>query len=55
MPDITMCSGEKCPLKETCYRYLARPSIYNQSFFENPPYDKATKNCDYYLKDKKKT
>src|SRR5690242_6529136 len=26
MPDITMCSNEKCPQKRKCYRYMAEPS-----------------------------
>ncbi len=37
MPDITMCSGEGCELKETCYRYKAIPNEYRQSFFKQPP------------------
>lgn len=50
MPDITMCSGKECPLKETCYRHTAAPDRY-QSYFVNPPIDKATKKCDYYWKE----
>jgi hypothetical protein len=37
MPDITMCEGENCPQKETCYRYTATPSR-RQSYFEKPPF-----------------
>ena len=25
MPDISMCKNESCPLKKSCYRYLAIP------------------------------
>ena len=25
-PDISMCMNDKCPLKTTCYRYMAIPS-----------------------------
>ena len=32
MPDITMCVGTGCPLRETCYRYMAEPNEYRQSF-----------------------
>lgn len=28
MPDITMCVPKRCPLKENCFRYVARPSAY---------------------------
>lgn len=36
-PDITMCSGKGCPLKDSCYRYTAPRSEY-QSFFLSPPF-----------------
>ena len=26
MPGITMCVGTGCPLRETCYRYMAEPN-----------------------------
>ncbi len=32
MADITMCLNKKCPLKEKCYRFMARPSEYRQSY-----------------------
>ena len=47
MPDITMCVGRFCPLKETCYRYLASPHEY-QSYFIIPPYKKD--ECEHYWK-----
>jgi hypothetical protein len=36
MPDITKCSGEGCEMKERCFRYLSRPSLW-QSYFLKPP------------------
>jgi hypothetical protein len=45
MPDITMCRGTDCPLKEQCYRAQARPDTY-QSYFAKPPYKDG--NCDYF-------
>ncbi len=45
MPDITMCPGNDCPLKEKCYRYRAIPD-YWQSFFQEAPYDKD--QCAYF-------
>ena len=56
MPDISMCTGGNCPIKNECYRYRAVPSEYRQSYM-NPPYNKevpfkATRErvCDYYMK-----
>ena len=50
MPDITMCEGKDCPLKETCYRYTAKPSEYLQSYFTEIPYNKEENKCDYHMK-----
>ena len=47
MPDITMCVGIFCPLKETCYRYLASPNEY-QSYFLEAPY--KNNECEHYWK-----
>ena len=37
MPDISMCRGEGCPIRTTCYRYAAEANPYGQSYavFEN--------------------
>lgn len=37
MPDITMCNGTECPMKYECYRYLAEPNPYRQSYFMSAP------------------
>ena len=37
MPDISMCRGEDCPKRGSCYRYTATPSSYNQSYFSSSP------------------
>jgi hypothetical protein len=56
MPDITMCEGKDCPLKEDCYRYTAIPNEYRQSYFMNPPYNKEEGKCDHHMEIwKKKT
>lgn len=52
MPDISMCKGGECPLKENCYRYLATPSEYLQSYLSNPPYNEEKKECEYYWDNK---
>ncbi len=36
MPDITMCRGYGCPLKDGCHRYTAKPDQM-QSYFLVPP------------------
>lgn len=48
MPDITMCSGEGCPLKDDCWRHNATPNEYRQSFFVTPPYDAESNDCVYF-------
>jgi hypothetical protein len=50
MPDITMCDGQGCELKSTCYRYKAEPSMYQTYFTEAPIEDEQ---CDYYWEVKK--
>ena len=46
MPDITMCKGEGCPLKETCYRFTAEADEYRQSYFVTPPVKDG--ECNHY-------
>lgn len=50
MPDITLCQSHNCPMRETCYRYKAKPSEY-QSYFVEPPYKmvEGKIECDYYM------
>jgi hypothetical protein len=45
MPDITMCHGKDCPLKEKCYRHRAIPGKL-QSFFVNSPFKEN--ECKYF-------
>lgn len=37
MPDICMCSGNECPIKNQCKRFTATPSEYGQSYFFEIP------------------
>jgi hypothetical protein len=48
MPDITMCNGEGCPLKKTCYRFTAKPTPEWQSWFTEIPYDHENSGCVHY-------
>jgi hypothetical protein len=47
MPDLTMCENKDCPLKETCYRYIAHPDII-QSYGEFHP-DSGSNTCEHYM------
>lgn len=47
MPDITMCEGTGCIIKDNCYRYTAEPSEFRQAYFAEPPVDKDG-NCNHF-------
>jgi hypothetical protein len=56
MPDISMCSNGKCTKRKTCYRFMAMPDKYLQSYCM---FLQGTNGCcAYYMKvkecDKKK-
>lgn len=46
--DITKCSGEGCPMKESCLRFLVEESRW-QSYFSEPPIDGDI--CEDYVKE----
>jgi len=39
MTDITMCEGKGCPIKNHCYRHIAKPNEFRQAYFEESPFD----------------
>ena len=45
MPDIAMCQGNECPVKENCWRYMA-PANRFQSYFATPPCTED--GCEYF-------
>ena len=47
MADITMCKGNYCEIRETCYRYKAEPTPRWQSYFTKPP-SSTSYDCEYY-------
>jgi len=47
MPDISLCKGTNCNIKDNCYRFKAKPSEFRQSWFFNSP-NIDPLNCDYY-------
>jgi len=48
MPDISMCSGKDCKIRNQCYRYRAVPSEYRQAYFVESPYDPKTNKCRFF-------
>jgi len=48
MPDISMCEGKGCDVKNTCYRFTAKPSKFMQSYVmpDVPPIE--NEGCEYY-------
>jgi len=47
MPDISMCNNSKCPLREDCYRFKAKPGYYQT--YADFEYDEE-EGCDYFMK-----
>ncbi len=56
MPDITLCRGDNCQMKNTCHRYLAKPFEFRQSYFMKPPIEivEGEAKCKYYWEVNKK-
>lgn len=46
MPDISMCYGGQCPIKETCYRFKATPNESWQTYFVRAPFKDGA--CEYH-------
>lgn len=46
MPDITMCHGEGCSARLTCYRHTAKADPRRQAYFIGAPGEDET--CVYY-------
>lgn len=55
MPDITMCKGGDCTLKEYCHRHTAKPDEFRQSYFVEPPFTRKMDGvaCAYYMESRK--
>ena len=47
MPDLTMCPGQGCPLRNRCYRFRAQ-AFGRQDYFGRLPFDAATGQCDEF-------
>lgn len=49
--DITICSGDGCPVKEHCVRFLTPPDEHLQAYFLKPPGKRDKKGiweCDMF-------
>jgi hypothetical protein len=41
-----MCSGQDCPKKDSCFRHIAEPNKFRQSYFLGSPMDND--KCNHY-------
>jgi len=48
MADISKCFGGECPMRDTCYRFLAPSNEWHQSYFAEVPYSEG--KCEHYWK-----
>lgn len=46
MVKLVGCCGTGCPLKETCYRFLAPKSVRGENFIGGPPHSNG--ECEFY-------
>jgi hypothetical protein len=49
MPDISLCSGEGCPIKNTCNRFTAKPDDIAQSYFTGVPWNSKEEICLHFM------
>ena len=54
MSDISMCNGDECSKKDSCYRVKATPSKY-QSYSNFEEYLDKDGNCKHYILDGRMT
>ena len=47
MPDITMCTNSKCPVRKSCYRCIAPPSTQQSYTFFKVEDGKVV--CKHYM------
>ena len=49
MTDLTICTTTVCPIRSKCYRFIAEPEQYWQSY--NDFYEKDSLDCFYFIKE----
>lgn len=47
MPDIAMCLNDDCPSCKVCYRYMAEPNPWRQSYMQFEPTEDGI--CDAFI------
>lgn len=52
MPDICMCKGTGCAVKDFCFRHIAKPDPHWQSYFTKAPGE--DQYCEHYAREGKK-
>ena len=53
MADISKCEGKDCPLKASCYRFTAKPSLLAQSYVLFV-YNRIKGECEGYWSNQRK-
>ena len=48
MSDITKCRDNKCPSKNSCYRFTSKAGDFQSYFMESPRKD-GEDRCKYYI------
>jgi len=48
MADISKCPGTDCPMRDSCYRYIAPSNNFWQSYFTTAPIEVSENKCEYY-------
>lgn len=49
MPDITMCPGEDCPVRDSCYRFTATPHERQSYYMLEPIVSLEPFECEGYI------
>lgn len=49
MLDITKCKGYKCPIKDSCHRFTVKLDEFNQSYFNEIPFNSEIDECEYFI------
>jgi len=47
MPDIALCKGKDCKIAKKCYRHMAEPSEFRQTYAAFDEMDKD--QCRYFI------
>lgn len=49
--NYTLCDNDKCPLRESCARFLEDLDRRTVIHFDPHPYDEEKKRCNFYVHD----